>query len=87
MTEGDRTKWVAVFTTHIPEEAAIISGRLEDEGIPTVINGDTTRAFGMLMGRGARIEVMVDIADVLRAETLVNSDETTPDDEMTSADE
>jgi len=72
MTKPKRVKWVAVFETHIPEEAHIIAGKLDEADVANVINGDTTRAFGFLIGRGARIEVLVDAADFLRAQELLN---------------
>lgn len=76
MNQSDRVKWVAIYTTHIPEEAHIISTKLDAAGITAIINGDTTRAFGFLVGRGAAIEVMVDIADAAAAEAvLADNDE------------
>lgn len=73
MNKYKRRKWVAVFETHLPEEAHIIAAKLEAADIPTVINGDTTRAFGFLIGRGAKIEVMVDAEDLAMAEELLTA--------------
>lgn len=74
MDKYKRRKWVSVFETHLPEEAHIIAAKLEAADIPTVINGDTTRAFGFLIGRGAKIEVMVDAADAVAAKALLSED-------------
>ena len=73
MSNPKETKWVAVYETHLPEFAHLMAAKLESEGIGSVIQGDTTRAFGFLMGRGARIEVMVDIADAIRAAELLEN--------------
>jgi hypothetical protein len=69
------TKWVAVYETHLPEFAHLMAAKLESEGIATVIQGDTTRAFGFLVGRGAKIEVMVDVADAIRATAILEEPE------------
>ncbi len=71
MDKNKRRKWVVVFETHLPEEAHIITAKLHSANIPAVIYGDTTRAFGFLVGRGAKIEVMVDAADLIIAQEIL----------------
>jgi len=72
MDKYKRRKWVPVFETHLPEEAHIITAKLQAASIPAVIQGDTTRAFGFLIGRGAKIEVMVDAADLVLAQEILS---------------
>jgi hypothetical protein len=72
MDKQKRRKWLPVFETHLPEEAHIISAKLQAAAIPSVIQGDTTRAFGFLIGRGAKIEVMVDAADLVMAQEILS---------------
>jgi hypothetical protein len=71
MDKSKRRKWAVVFETHLPEEAHIITAKLHAANIPAVIYGDTTRAFGFLVGRGAKIEVMVDAEDLIMAREIL----------------
>lgn len=60
MQHDSNTRWVVVFTTASRPEAHIIAGRLENEGIPSVIHSEVGRdALGIHVGRFGEIQVLV----------------------------
>jgi hypothetical protein len=56
---NDSTEWVPIFRTGTDYEAALISERLNDAGIPAVIQNKRDHAFNFTHGDLARITVLV----------------------------
>jgi hypothetical protein len=56
----DQTGWTSVYTANSPEEARIVQGRLQAEGIPAWVHSKTANnAFGLTIGYWGKVEVLV----------------------------
>jgi hypothetical protein len=73
--EKSKRKWVVVFETHSDEIAQIIAGSLQDAGIETVVDGQTSIAFGGMIGLGNVIRVFVDAEDEQDALAIIEADD------------
>ncbi len=58
--------WKAVFTTNHDYEAELVSDRLRDSGIPSVVMSKRDHAYNLTLGDMADVRVMVP-ADYLNA--------------------
>ncbi len=65
-------QWQSVYVTNSRPDAYIVAGRLEHEGIATLIHAEAGRdALGIHIGALGAIHVLVDIAEVAAAESLL----------------
>lgn len=68
---------MVVYTTHVFEEAHIISGKLQSHDIPAMVDREAAaQALGLTLGRLGELRVLVREQDYHRAiELLAESDE------------
>ncbi|MBK9122463.1 MAG: DUF2007 domain-containing protein [Chloroflexi bacterium] len=67
--------WQSVYVTNSRPDAHIVAGRLEHEGIATLIHAEAGRdALGIYIGALGAIHVLVDIADAAAAESILYPD-------------
>ncbi len=73
--------WVAVATIGTEEEAALIAGYLQSEGLAAVIESRRFNQEPVNFGNLARVEVKVPVAEAERAATLLQqANESLPED-------
>ncbi len=79
--DGEYVPWVTVSVFPNSVTAAILQGRLEAEGIPTILDGERMGTAGMYLAatRGVRLQVPEDrVAD---ARIILSQNWSLPDDE------
>jgi hypothetical protein len=74
-------EWTSVATVGTEEEAALIAGFLDSEGIKVVVNSRRFNQEPVNFGNLAQVEVMVPTEDAERASTLLEQAATTVPDE------
>ncbi len=78
-----QTSWMIVYITHNISEAHIVAGRLEYEGIKTIINHMAGRdAIGITFGKLGEVKLLVSPQDYDRAVAIIDPEmqEQLPDD-------
>ncbi|MEQ8672755.1 MAG: DUF2007 domain-containing protein [Aggregatilineales bacterium] len=69
----NNTSWMIVYITHNLSEAHIVAGRLEHEGIKTVINHMAGRdAIGITFGSLGEVKILVNPQDYDRAVAIID---------------
>lgn len=69
-------EWVVVYITHNLTEAHIVSGRLEHEGIPNMVNVQPgASAMGITIGSMGEIKVLVKPEDYERSVLILQQPE------------
>ncbi|MEO1669010.1 MAG: DUF2007 domain-containing protein [Chloroflexota bacterium] len=60
LSKSDQPDWMVVYITHNHNEAYVISGRLEHEGIPNMVHVQPgASAMGITIGMMGEIKVLV----------------------------
>jgi hypothetical protein len=75
MTDGDGTTWIEIASTGNSDEAEIIQGFLETEGIRTELEHAETTSFPATFGKLGDVRVFVPAADQKRAMELLKERE------------
>lgn len=69
-------EWMLVYETSFFEEAHVIAGRLESEGIQAVVSRQTgAGAFGLEVGALGGVVVLVRASDYLTARAILDEEE------------
>lgn len=75
IVELDEDEWKIVYTTMQDYEAAMIKGRLEEEGILARVLSQADHAIGINIGDLAVVHVLVHRDDMADAKRIINEDE------------
>ncbi len=71
----DSKTWMIVYTTHNPEEAHIVAGRLKHEGIMAMVDHAIgARSIGITIGSMGEVRVLVHPKDYDTAMTVLDPD-------------
>lgn len=77
---ADSNTWMIVYTTHNPEEAHIVAGRLKHEGIPAIVDHAIgARSIGITIGSMGEVRVLVHPNDYDDAVAILDPDEDFPE--------
>ena len=78
MSEHHSHEWSSVYTTNSEPIAHLIAGKLENEGIQTMVRKESAgSAYGITVGLLGKVDVLVRSEDYERAVALIE----VPDDE------